>query len=83
MVRIHGDEAENVYINAEIFNDTDRDIPCNYDETFTDAVLKKADDYVLSIVRFSLPNTNPILFFKLTNTTWPLPTMESIINKLS
>ena len=55
---------ENFYVNSEIYNDTDKPIPCNYSENFTTPFLDDAGEYRIAIVRFSLPNTNPIFIFQ-------------------
>lgn len=56
--------TKNYYVNSEIFNDTDKPIPCNHSENFTTPFLDEAGEYRMAIVRFSLPNTNPIFVFQ-------------------
>lgn len=57
-------QENNVYINASIFNNTEKDIPCEYTTTFNDAIVQDAGEFYLTIIRFDIPNTLPIFEFQ-------------------
>ena len=57
------DETEIVYINSSIYNNTPNPIPCEYNTSFSSALLDDAGEYYLTIVRFRVPNTLPIFTF--------------------
>jgi hypothetical protein len=57
------------YYNAQIYNNnTSTDLECNYNARTSSYILKKASDWMLSIVRFSLPASSIPLFFFRNNT---------------
>lgn len=51
------------YINAYLYNETDKPIFCEYSTQFTTPVVNNAGDYYMAISRFSIPNTKEIFEF--------------------
>lgn len=53
-----------IYYNVSIFNNTNGDIPCIYQEVRTAPILEKAQDWELAVDRFTVPVDHlPIFFF--------------------
>lgn len=58
-------DVDNVYLNTQLYNPSDRDFPCSYSAQFTDPVLGRADEYCVSVSRFSFDVSDvPLFIFK-------------------
>ena len=55
--------SEIVYLNCSINNSTNNESFAAYDSTLNSPILKNINDYNVTLVRFTLPNTIPIMKF--------------------
>lgn len=55
-------ECNNLYLNIDLYNDTNKFIPATYTENRTDALLKKPSDWQMSIIRWKIPTFQVPLF---------------------
>ncbi len=56
-------ESDHVYVNCVMYNDTTDSVPMKFEQTFTQPIIKNAQDYHLAIVRFDIPGADtPIIY---------------------
>jgi hypothetical protein len=62
---------DNIYYNLSIINNTQGAIPANFNQTLTNYIIDKPEDYYLSCVRFFLDTSSlPIFLFESDTTYW-------------
>lgn len=54
-----------IYLNVEIYNDTNKNKMCSYNSSYNEVLISNPDDFQLSVIRFAIPSDAlPIFFFE-------------------
>jgi hypothetical protein len=57
-------ERENIYVNLSLYNNTLKDIPANLEINIEKLIVERADEYRMSVIRFTCPLYNVPRYFQ-------------------